>query len=189
MRRLTTIGFWLGILFACIPLFMYGYGMAKQHALQAAWIDGTTPRSVSGYLNGSDSSDTDALMRLRIPKLKIDAMVVGDVTDAALAQGPGHFPTTALPGQVGNCTILAHRNVWGNWFSRLDELNAGDKVIVETPSQKFVYLVTEHRVVDPNDVGVIEPHGKKRELTLITCTLPATHRLIVESVLDHQAAA
>ncbi|MDQ2733317.1 MAG: class E sortase [Armatimonadota bacterium] len=188
MRRLTTIGFWFGILFACIPLFMYGYGVAKQKALVRVWQGQHDHPSTFHYPN-ADGSDGDALMHLMIPKLKIDAMVVGDVTDAALAQGPGHFPSSALPGEVGNCTILAHRNVWGNWFSRLDELNAGDKVIVETATQKFVYRVTEHKVVEPTEISVLEPHGKKRELTLITCTLPATHRLIVESVLDHQAAA
>jgi len=46
-----------------------------------------------------------ALTRLQIPKIKLDAIVVEGVSGRQLAKGPGHLEETAIPGEAGNAVI------------------------------------------------------------------------------------
>src|SRR6185437_11494176 len=119
MKKFTQYGFWFGVLLACTPLLMFFYGGARQFQLNRAWDEAQASQSQASAQSSSDDSTGDAddgLARLNIPKLNIHAMIVGDITSTALAEGPGHVPSTALPGENGNCVLAAHRNVWGSWF-------------------------------------------------------------------------
>lgn len=187
IKRLLEVGFWLGILCACIPILMYAFGNARQYQLRRQWAAHTqaVAQTAESDAAPAPSPVDDGLVRLRIPRLHVDAFVLGDVSNTALAEGPGHFPNSALPGQTGNCAIAAHRNLWGCWFANLDELQPGDEVILETFKKHFVYDVTESRVISPTDNSVLKPHGHDKELTLVTCTIPATHRIVVHGILDH----
>jgi sortase (surface protein transpeptidase) len=44
----------------------------------------------------------DAVARLEIPEIGVNDIVVAGVTTRDLKKGPGHFPDTPLPGQLGN---------------------------------------------------------------------------------------
>jgi sortase A len=121
----------------------------------------------------------EALARLRIGRIGLDAIVVEGVSRVALRQGPGRLPTTGFPGENRNCAIAAHRD---GWFRRLPDVRAGDPVWVETPGRRYEYVVEEKRVVTP-DRGDLLRRGPNPVLTLITCTGPgyprSTHRLLV----------
>jgi sortase A len=114
---------------------------------------------------------------------------------AQLALGPGHVPGTALPGQIGNFAIAAHRVTAGNPFYHLNELQVGDKVMITTAASRYTYQVTNTELVLPGDTAVLDPvpghpHQRPREamITLITCDPPwtGTHRIIVFGSLDAQ---
>ncbi|GAA1428879.1 hypothetical protein GCM10009616_09670 [Microlunatus lacustris] len=99
-------------------------------------------------------------------------------TDKVLARGVGHYQWTAQPGEVGNFGIAGHRITQGEPFARLLELDAGDKIIVETPAAIFTYILdTSARdlTVDEQDVWVLDPvqgrRGRATEarITLTTC--------------------
>src|SRR5688500_2102709 len=72
----------------------------------------------------------NALTRLEIPALDLDTIVVEGTTPAALRAGAGHYPKTALPGEVGNVAIAGHRTTYGRPFNRMDDLDPGDKIIL-----------------------------------------------------------
>jgi sortase A len=131
---------------------------------------------------------------LRIPRLGKDwaKVVVEGVSPADLRAGPGHYPGTALPGQVGNFAVAGHRATYGNGFLRMNEMRPGDAVVVETRDMWFTYDVSSSEVVDPTDLAVIAPvpdqpgvTPTRRMVTLTTCDpwFSATHRLIVHGVL------
>jgi sortase A len=95
-----------------------------------------------------------------------------------LAQGAGHYRTTAMPGQVGNFAIAAHRSTHDEPFANFPDLRAGDKVYVQTRTEWYVYTLTQD---DPNlspvDVWVVQPvPGKpgavptQKLMTMTTCT-------------------
>ena len=126
--------------------------------------------------------------RMWIPRLGLNWVLVEGVSDAALAAGPGHYPGSAMPGQRGNFAVAGHREV-GLWAD-LDQVKAGDRVIVQTRAKWFTYRVTATRVVAPTDLAEVAavPPGMSagRLLTLTTCwpRLGNSKRLIVHAVLE-----
>lgn len=72
---------------------------------------------------------------------------------ATLKLGPGHMVDTPLPGQPGNAVISGHRTTYHAPFNRLDELEEGDPIIVETAIGTHVYVVRDPgTIVDPTSV-------------------------------------
>lgn len=128
--------------------------------------------------------------RLIIPEIGVDAVVVQGWDDPALRRGPGHDPRSGLPGEPGNCVIAAHRNVYGAWFSRINELWAGSKVQLKTPDDTFTYHVLTVYAVADSDVSVRQPPADPNappQLTLLTCTIPHTpSRIVVVAQLDDE---
>ena len=127
---------------------------------------------------------------LRIPRLGRDyaKVVLEGVSVPDLKRGPGHYPGTALPGEIGNFVVSGHRTTYGGPFNRLDELRPGDAIIVRTARQVVTYRVTSTEIVLPSSTDVIatvprRPGAKptKAVLTLTTChpEYSATERLVV----------
>ena len=102
--------------------------------------------------------------QMRIPVLGYSAMVHQGVSLNILARGPGHYPTTAWPGQPGNVGVAAH-NVY--WLS-FNRLKAGDRVEIQTQHGLYTYEITGSKVTDPNDRTVLAATADDR-LTLTTC--------------------
>jgi sortase A len=112
--------------------------------------------------------------------------------------GIGHYPETALPGGWGNFAIAGHRTTFGKPFSRIEELEIGDRLIVRTEFTWFVYRVTETKIVRPWYSAAIAPvpgdaslEANGRYITLTTCHPPlsARYRYVVYGVLDYWAPA
>ena len=121
----------------------------------------------------------DAIGLLRIPKFgaSYEVPVLEGVDLSVLARGVGHYPSSAMPGQIGNFAIAGHRVTHGQPFSRLLELNKGDQIIVETRSAVYTYLLdTAPRDLTVEDTAgwVIDPVPGKPDTTptqaLITLT-------------------
>ena len=74
---------------------------------------------------------------LHIPRLgrKYSVPVVQGVSLPDLSRGVGHYPSTALPGQVGNFAVAGHRATHGEPFAHLDLVKVGDSLVVETARQ------------------------------------------------------
>jgi sortase A len=132
---------------------------------------------------------------LRIPRLGRDytKSVVEGVDVEDLKKGPGHYPGTALPGQVGNFVLSGHRTTYGAPFNRVDELRGGDVVGVETADAYYLYRITSNRIVAPTAIEVTYPVPGQRAarpsqklLTMTTChpKYSAAQRLIVFARFD-----
>lgn len=90
---------------------------------------------------------------------------------------------TGKAGEVGNYGIAGHRNrTFGRNFNRLDELEIGDTIEVDSGDAQFEYTVTEKFRVKPEEVWVLEANNKDKEITLVTCDpmVNPTHRLIIK---------
>ena len=119
-------------------------------------------------------------------ELSFDYVVPG-VRVNDLKKGPGHYPDTPLPGQLGNASIAGHRTTYGSPFFDLDQLAPGDELVVTmVTGDRFVYEVTGLQVVTAADSWVITTRDATvAELTLTTChpKYTARDRLVVHSVL------
>jgi sortase A len=91
-----------------------------------------------------------------------------------LARGIGHYPKSAMPGQVGNFSLAGHRATHGEPFANLPKVRPGDPVIVETADTWYVYQVDREKITVPTDVGVVlevpEKPGVRATKPLITLT-------------------
>jgi sortase A len=127
----------------------------------------------------------DPVARMEAPKIGLDWIVVSGVDVDDLKKGPGHYPDTPLPGQGGNVGIAGHRTTYGAPFSRINELVAGDDVILTTPAGRYVYKVTDQFIVDPSQYEVLAPTTDP-VLTLTSChpKYSAKKRIIVRAALD-----
>lgn len=132
---------------------------------------------------------------LRIPQFG-RAWQLAVVQGAGVSQlllAPGHVPGTALPGQVGNFTVAAHRVTAGNPFWSLPSLRKGSVIDVETITATYEYEVTsEPAWVPASDLDALAPvpfhsgeAARQRLITLITCDPPwtGTGRVVVTGVL------
>jgi LPXTG-site transpeptidase (sortase) family protein len=120
------------------------------------------------------------LGRIVIEDIGLDWMVVEGVRPADLNRGPGHGPWSALPGQPGNAVISGHRTTYGAPFNRIDELEPGDTIDVETLIGTHTYEVVGTIIVEPQDVWTVRDRDGAW-LTLTTChpEFSAAERLIV----------
>ncbi len=110
------------------------------------------------------------------------ATVREGVGNDVLMKGPGHYPTSAWPGERGNVAIAAH-NVYWLGFSRL---KAGDQVQIQTRRGLYVYQITGSKVINPSDTSVLAPTQDNR-LTMTTCWplwagAYATQRLVFTAI-------
>jgi len=115
-----------------------------------------------------------------IPKISLSMVVVEGTDEPQLQLGPGHYPSTPLPGEAGNAAIAGHRTTYLAPFYNLDALVPGDTILVTTVQGTFLYQMTGNQVVDPSDVAVVAPTSTP-QLTLTTCnpTWNSSHRMIV----------
>ena len=147
-----------------------------------------------GVLYGSRLHAGDPVGRLRIPAIKLDRLVQQgsrsgggldpDADRKLLRNGPVHYAITPLPGVGDPFAVAGHRTTYGAPFYKLDKLEKGDEIFVDTPYARFRYTVAKTTVVLPTDVGVLYDRGY--DLVLTTCTPPysASHRLVVWGVLE-----
>ena len=106
-------------------------------------------------------------------------MVDGTASDT-LKRGPGRDERTFMPGEGKLVYIAGHRTTYSAPFARIDRLERGDRIRLEMPYATVVYAVTRQRVVDDQDLSVLESKGRE-EVALQAChpRFFATQRYIV----------
>jgi sortase A len=114
------------------------------------------------------SEDGDAIARLRVPRLDLNLVVVNGTSTSDLRRGPGRHMESFMPGEGKLVYVAGHRTTYGAPFSNIDQLEPGDKISVELPYGSVEYRVTSRRIVDDNDVSVLESRGRE-ELVLQAC--------------------
>ena len=129
---------------------------------------------------------TDALALIEIPSINIAKIIVEGITPKDLRRGPGHFPKTPMPGEIGNSAIAGHRTSYDAPFGNLNTVSLDDIIYVTTPKGKFAYTVKEVSVVAPDKTSVLANTPKVATLTLVTChpRFSTSQRLIVRAELS-----
>ena len=170
----------------------------KQWALQSP-----APRPASPAVPGPfDSDDSQghpgaAFAILHIPRLGDKSIPVVEGTNLdLLSRGVGHYKDSVRPGRIGNFAVAGHRKTHGEPFRYLDEVRAGDVIVVETADTWFTYRADRDPfIVDPTDLAVVAPvpehPGRKPTQPLITLTTcnpwwASTQRMIVTGTLISQ---
>lgn len=187
----------IGLVVIIYPLYTNFVMARKEVDILTAWneemvyIQDTDDGGVRQVLE-RDLKVVDSEMKLpfqiSIPEIN-SSWIVNEGTDyVTLRQGPGFFIGSAFPGEVGTCVVAGHRTTYGAPFNRLDELEEGDEIFIETfGNEKFTYIVTSKESVLPQDLSVLE-NTDYPSLILSTCTPKyfATRRLIIFAGIEEE---
>ncbi|MCA1840388.1 MAG: sortase [Actinomycetota bacterium] len=173
------------------PVITNIYSSNQQGKLAADFIS----PNLKARFDAGGVLDGQVLVRIVIPKIGVNALIVEGTDAGALRAGAGHYKGTAMPCTAGNTAIAGHRTTYGKPFNRIDELSVGDEIRLITPEKSCTYKVVAgppgkpkpHQgsagwVTTPNDGSVIGP-TPSGALTLTTCHPKgsAAKRLIVRA--------
>lgn len=125
-----------------------------------------------------NKSDT----RLIIPKINVDAPIVfpEKFDEKAilkdLNKGTVWYSNSVLPGQKGTSVILGHsanektpKLPYMNIFTRLDELKAGDQIIIRTNGKNYVFRVNSQMIFSPEGQEPNFALSNGANIILVTC--------------------
>lgn len=187
----------------CLGIFSYSYLYRTAYQIYEGWqFDHDTdqvsahepePSALPVVLPDPDrptraskaSLSRGVIGRISIPRLHLSSIVEEGVDDLTLSRSVGHIPGTAFPGELGNVGIAGHRDTF---FRALKDIQRHDKIVFQTHSGRYNYIVESLTVVEPSDVSVLKPKGG-HALTIVTC-FPfhyignAPRRFIVHAVSD-----
>jgi sortase A len=126
----------------------------------------------------------DALGRIVIPRIGASLPVVQGTDGSDLEKGPGHYPSTALPGLGRTVAIAGHRTTYLAPFRHIDALRPGDRIVLQMPYGRFLYTVQFHRIVAPTAWWITRDVGYDR-LVLSACNplFSAAQRIVVFAAL------
>ncbi|HWF51818.1 MAG TPA: class E sortase [Solirubrobacteraceae bacterium] len=125
---------------------------------------------------------------IEFPKLHASYGVIQGTDTASLEAGPGHYPATAFPGVPGDTVAIAgHRTTYLAPFRYLNELHAGDMIVVRMPYAKLTYRVERQQIVTPTSLWITANKGYER-LVLSACNplYSASQRIAVFARLFEQ---
>lgn len=135
---------------------------------------------------------------IEIPKIEIFAplIFVADENDVlkTLDRGVVHFPDSVLPGEIGQTIILGH-SAPPNWpkikydwvFSRINELEKGDEILIYFNNQRYSYSVTKKTFLEKEEkIPENNLTDFQNMLVLISCWPPGKDikRIAVEATLN-----
>jgi sortase A len=192
-HHLQSLLFGLSMGFIAVLIFLFGFFNEVVIApfIQPSRASASTPLIVS-----TESVAPSSTPEVIIPKINVQIPVNYNQTttddktiEAALDTGVVHYPTTSRPGQTGNAAFFGHssNNIFNKGqykfaFVMLHKMVEGDTFYLTYEGKVYVYKVISKQVVDPSNVGVLNPvPGQTATATLITCDPPGTSlkRLVV----------
>ena len=100
--------------------------------------------------------------RISIPKIGIDKAFIHGARDEDLSKGPGLYKEVRFPGSGQPIAIAGHRTTHGAPFLHIDELHAGDRIVLTMPYGRFTYAVTRHEIITPHDWSILDFGAEKR---------------------------
>jgi len=184
-----------GLIVILFPLYTNFIMAGREDSVLAAWEEGVA------YIQGADDLENGQVLernievidpetklpfQISIPEIDLNWLVNEGTDYSTLRKGPGFYIGSAFPGETGTCVVAGHRTTYGAPFNRLDELEEGDEIFIETfGNEKFTYIVTGQESVYPDDLSVLE-NTEYPSLVLSTCTPKyfATRRLIIFSAME-----
>ncbi|WEO77499.1 class E sortase [Cryobacterium sp. SO2] len=107
--------------------------------------------------------------------------------------GIGHYPSSQMPGEVGNFAIASHRSANGGGMHVINELQLGDAIYVQTADGYYTYRFRDFEYVPPSAIEAIAPVPHQPEatavdrlITLTTCNplFSTDERIIAYGVFE-----
>lgn len=164
---------------------------SEASALSEQWAHDPVPAPTSSADSGSMGEDGDipvlaqpqhgdVFAIMKIPRFGPSwefKVAVGTTRPDILDKGEiGFYPTSVMPGDLGNTVVAAHRWTSGAPFGTMDTLHIGDAIVIETKDGWYTYRFRNLEYVQATQVDVLLPVPQRptvaangRYLTLTSC--------------------
>lgn len=138
--------------------------------------------------------DNGIMGTIEIPSIHVRLPVYHGESEDVLKKGAAHLEQTSFPigGMNTRSCISAHSGFPSQkFFDDIDELVAGDDIIVTVYDRKLTYKVCGKEVIEPDDNAKLRVEKGRELLTLITCYPYGinSHRLLVNAERTYIAEA
>lgn len=133
-------------------------------------------------LTASDGTIYYTIGVINIPSININYPILSTYTDELLKIAPCRFHGPN-PNEVGNLCIAGHNYKNSKFFSKVPNLQLGDKIeITDLSGRMLTYTVYDKFIVNPDELECTSQltNGNK-EITLITCTNDNKQRHIIKA--------
>ena len=170
-RVAGVLVFGLGVLIILLLGYVYVFTPLSEQRAQHTLLQEITadPARTFDLAVGRIPSEGSPVAVLEIPALDLDQAVVQGTDAQDLRSGPGHLPSTALPGQAGNAVIMARRATFGGPFGEIGGLHKGAVITVIDGYGTFHYRVSSVVNATGGRHDVVTPTASNR-LTLATAS-------------------
>lgn len=182
--KLTSNFFFLSA--GLILLLIFSPILAKNFQFR---LSGKNPASqvkfgdLLGQISLTNLTAPDANFSLVIPKIGVGAKIVANVDptndreyQSVLKENVAHAKGTAFPSDSeGSVYLFGHSSqfpsgvVDGAVFALLDKLEAGDQIIVYFSGVRYIYAVTEKKILEMSDMRYYYEKSTESRLVLQTC--------------------
>lgn len=126
--------------------------------------------------------DANAIGVISIPAIKLQYLVYEGTSDYILSKGIGHYETSGMFGEEGNCVLAGHTGSYdGVFFDRLPDLQSGNQIIITDVIKKtYTYSVEICYKTSPDDESIAGKPSEQDEkwLTLVTCADGGQNRYV-----------
>jgi sortase A len=154
----------LAVWFLLYAVFLSGLQEGHdQHLLYAQIREGLAAATVPF---GGRIAPGTAVAVMDAPAIGLHAVVVEGTSSKDLTSGPGHFPSSPMPGQAGNSVIYGRSAIFGAPFAGVRDLEPGDLITVTTGQGAFGFRVLDVRL--PGDPLPSVTDLGQASLTLVT---------------------
>ena len=133
-------------------------------------------------LTASDGTIYYTIGVINMPSINVNYPILSTYTDELLKIAPCRFHGPN-PNEVGNLCIAGHNYKNSKFFSKVPNLQLGDKIeITDLSGRMLTYTVYDKFIVNPDELECTSQltNGNK-EITLITCTNDNKQRHIIKA--------
>ena len=129
-------------------------------------------------------SDDGIIGYIEIPSIDVTLPIYHGTSEEILQVAIGHIEGSSLPvgGLSTHCVISGHRGLPSSrLFTDIDRLSEGDIFTLLVLDEALTYEVDQIRIVEPDDISLLEIKEGEDLCTLVTCTPYGvnSHRLLV----------
>lgn len=140
-------------------------------------------------------SDDGIIGYIEIPSIDVTLPIYHGTSEEILQVAIGHIEGSSLPvgGLSTHCVISGHRGLPSSrLFTDIDQLSEGDIFTLLVLDEALTYEADQIRIVEPDDISLLEIKEGEDLCTLVTCTPYGvnSHRLLVRGHrVENQEAA
>ena len=129
-------------------------------------------------------SDDGIIGYIEIPSIDVTLPIYHGTSEEILQVAIGHIEGSSLPvgGLSTHCVISGHRGLPSSrLFTDIDRLSEGDIFTLLVLDEALTYEADQIRIVEPDDISLLEIKEGEDLCTLVTCTPYGvnSHRLLV----------